>query len=174
MSSIRSLAKQTALYGISSIVGRFLNYLLVPVYTRVFLPETYGVISEFYAYVTFLLVLFTYGMETAFFHFSEKNNDKDFVFRNTFSMLCYSSFFLSALLIIFSKPIANALQYPEHPEYIIWFALILAFDAITSISFTQLRQQHKAKKFALYKILNIRNIFNKIIFIHFDIIFSHF
>ena len=155
MSSIRTLAKQTALYGISSIVGRFLNYLLVPIYTRVFLPETYGVISEFYAYVTFLLVLFTYGMETAYFHFSEKNNDKDFVFRNAFSMLCYSSFFLSTLLIIFSQSIANALQYPEHPEYITWFALILAFDAITSISFTQLRQQHKAKKFALYKILNI-------------------
>ncbi len=155
MSSIRTLAKQTALYGISSIVGRFLNYLLVPIYTRVFLPEAYGVISEFYAYVTFLLVVFTYGMETAYFHFSEKNPDKTVAYRNAFSMLCISSFVLSTILIICSHSIANALGYPTHPEYITCFALILAFDAITSISFAQLRQQNKAKKFALYKTLNI-------------------
>lgn len=155
MSSIKSLARQTALYGISSIVGRFLNYLLVPIYTRVFAPEAYGVISEFYAYVTFLMVLFTYGMETAFFHFSEKNNDKSLVYQNAFSMLCISSTVLSLLLIVFAKPLAGAIGYADHSEYITWFALILAFDAVTSISFTRLRQQNKAKKFAFYKILNI-------------------
>ena len=155
MSTIRSLASQTAIYGISSIVGRFLNYLLVPVYTRVFVPEAYGVISEFYAYTTFLLVLFTYGMETAFFHFSEKNPDKAHVYRNSFSLLCITSVILSSILILFSQPIANVLGYQKHAEYVTWFAMILAFDAVTSISFTRLRQQNKPKKFALYKTINI-------------------
>ena len=158
MSSIRSLAGQTALYGLSSIVGRFLNYLLVPLYTRVFSPEAYGVVSEFYAYATFLLVVFTYGMETALFHFSRKSDQPDAIYKTVLSVITFSSALLAALLIIFSKPIAGAIDYAAHPEYISWFALILAFDAIASIPFARLRLKEKAKKFALYKLLNI--IFN--------------
>lgn len=155
MSQIKKLAGQTAIYGLSSIVGRLLNYLLVPLYTRIFNPEAYGVVSEFYAYVTFLIVLYTYGMETAYFHFSNKDDDREKVYSNSFSMLVMSSVFLSVILILFSNSIANGLGYHEHPEYIIWFALILAFDAITALPFARLRQENKAKKFALIKIVNI-------------------
>lgn len=158
MSSIRSLAGQTALYGLSSIIGRFLNYLLVPIYTRVFAPEAYGVVSEFYAYATFLIVVFTYGMETALFHFNRKADNPDYVYKNVLSTVTFSSVIISALLIIFSKPIAASIDYASHPEYISWFAMILAFDAISSIPFAKLRLEEKAKKFALYKLLNI--IFN--------------
>lgn len=158
MSSIRSLAGQTALYGLSSIVGRFLNYLLVPIYTRVFAPEAYGVVSEFYAYATFFNVVFTYGMETALFHFSRKSDNPGFIYKNALSAITFSSILLSGLLILFSQPIATAAGYKAHPEYISWFALILAFDAICSIPFAELRLAEKAKKFASFKLLNI--IFN--------------
>jgi O-antigen/teichoic acid export membrane protein len=158
VSSIKSLAGQTALYGLSSIMGRFLNYLLVPLYTRVFSPEAYGVVSEFYAYATFLLVIFTYGMETALFHFSRRSEHPDSIYKTILSTITFSSTTIAALLILFSKTIAAALGYASHPEYISWFALILAFDAISSIPFAWLRMEEKAKKFALYKLLNI--IFN--------------
>ena len=155
MSQIKKLAGQTAVYGLSSIIGRLLNYLLVPLYTRIFEPEAYGVVSEFYAYVTFLIVLYTYGMETAYFHFSNKHDDNNTVYSNSFSTLVLSSVFLSSILIIFSQWIASGLGYNDHPEYIVWFALILAFDAITALPFAKLRQENKAKKFALIKIVNI-------------------
>jgi len=158
VSSIRSLAGQTALYGLSSIVGRFLNYLLVPIYTRVFAPEAYGVVSEFYAYATFFNVVFTYGMETALFHFSRKSENPGFIYKNALSTITFSSIILSGLLILFSQPIATVAGYKAHPEYISWLALILAFDAICSIPFAELRLAEKAKKFATFKLLNI--IFN--------------
>ncbi|MFM7016188.1 MAG: oligosaccharide flippase family protein [Bacteroidota bacterium] len=155
MSQIKKLAGQTAIYGLSSIIGRLLNYLLVPLYTRIFEPEAYGVVSEFYAYVTFLIVLYTYGMETAYFHFSNKHDDQHKIYSNSFSTLVLSSVLLSSVLILFSNWIAGGLGYSDHPEYIVWFALILAFDAITALPFAKLRQENKAKKFALIKIVNI-------------------
>jgi O-antigen/teichoic acid export membrane protein len=155
LSQIKKLAGQTAVYGLSSIIGRLLNYLLVPLYTRIFDPTAYGVVSEFYAYVTFLIVLFTYGMETAYFHFSTGELDKEKVSGNTLSMLLLSSSLLTGVLIFFSNSIANAIGYALHPEYIVWFALILAFDALTAVPFAKLRQQNKAKKFAFLKLLNI-------------------
>ena len=91
MSQIKKLAGQTAIYGLSSIVGRLLNYLLVPLYTRIFAPEAYGVVSEFYAYVTFLIVLYTYGMETAYFHFSNKQEHPEKIYSTSFSTLVMSS-----------------------------------------------------------------------------------
>ena len=155
MSQIKKLAGQTAIYGLSSIVGRLLNYLLVPIYTRVFDPNAYGVVSEFYAYVTFLIVAYTYGMETAFFHFSTEGSDKNKIYSTGLSTLLVSSGLFSGLLILFAGPIANGLGYPNHPEYIIWFALILAFDALTALPFSRLRQENKAKTFAGLKMLNI-------------------
>ena len=155
MSQIKKLAGQTAIYGLSSIVGRLLNYLLVPLYTRIFAPEAYGVVSEFYAYVTFLIVLYTYGMETAYFHFSNKQEHPEKIYSTSFSTLVMSSTLLSGILIIAAPWIATALGYAQHPEYIIWFALILAFDAITALPFARLRQENKAKRFAFIKIINI-------------------
>ncbi|MEN9331858.1 MAG: hypothetical protein RLZZ94_948, partial [Bacteroidota bacterium] len=155
MSQIKKLAGQTAIYGLSSIIGRLLNYLLVPFYTRIFEPAAYGVVSEFYAYVTFLIVLYTYGMETAYFHFSSKKENNLNVYSNSLSTLTFTSVLLSSILILFSQAIANGLGYADHPEYIIWFALILAFDAITALPFAKLRQENRAKRFAFIKIINI-------------------
>lgn len=155
MSAIKKLAGQTALYGLSSIVGRMLNYLLVPFYTRIFSPAEYGIVSELYAYSSFLLIIFTYGMETAFFHFMNKEENKDNVYSTSLSSVLYTSLFLSGIMIVFSSPLASLIKYPKHPEYITWLALILAFDAVSSIPFARLRQLNKAKQFALLKIVNI-------------------
>jgi O-antigen/teichoic acid export membrane protein len=155
VSQIKKLAGQTAIYGLSSIIGRLLNYLLVPLYTRIFDPSAYGVVSEFYAYITFLIVLYTYGMETAYFHFSSKKENNLNVYSNSLSTLTFTSVILSSILILFSQSIATTLGYEAHSEYIVWFALILAFDAITALPFAKLRQENRAKRFALIKIVNI-------------------
>lgn len=155
MSQLKKLAGQTAIYGLSSIIGRLLNYLLVPLYTRIFDPAAYGVVSEFYAYVTFLMILYTYGMETALFHFSHKRPDAEKVYGNGLTTLLLSSSLLSGALILFSAPLSSYLGYAEHPEYITWFALILAFDALTALPFAKLRLEGKAKQFAGLKLLNI-------------------
>lgn len=155
MNPLKQLASQTAIYGLSSIIGRLLNYFLVPLYTRVFLPEQYGVVTEMYAYISFLIIVFTYGMETAYFRFAETEANKEKVFSTSLLSLIFSSLFFVGLFFLFAKPLSNILQYPNHTEYIYWFALILALDAITSIPFAKLRQQNKAKKFATIKLLNI-------------------
>ncbi len=155
MSVIKKLAGQTAIYGLSSIVSRLLNYLLVPLYTRVFLPEEYGVVTELYAILTFVTILFTYGMETSFFHFSEKEERPGSVYGTAMLSLLGSSVLLMGLMMIFSQPIANILRYQDHAEYIVYFALILSADAVSAIPFARLRQQNKARRFALLKSLNI-------------------
>ncbi len=119
------------------------------------MPAEYGVVSEYYAYVTFLMILYTFGMETAFFHFSTKTGDRDKVFGNGLITLIITSSIISGILILFSHAIANRLGYPNHPEYIVWFALILAFDGLTALPFARLRQLGKAKLFAGLKMLNI-------------------
>jgi len=101
------------------------------------------------------MILFTYGMETSFFHFSEKETDRNKVYTTGALSLLGSSFFLSGIMILFSSSIASWIQYPKHPEYITWFALILALDALCALPFARLRQQNKAKRFAGIKIINI-------------------
>ena len=155
MSSLKKLLGQTAIYGSSSIIGRFLNFLLTPLYVIQFSNEQYGIITEMYAYVAFLVVLLTYGMETAFFRFSNKKIIFQKVYSNTlFSLMTTSSLFI-LLVSYFSQDIANLLKYPEHSEYIIWFGLIVGLDAISSIPLANLRLQEKAKKFALINFLNV-------------------
>jgi len=155
MSVIKKLAGQTAIYGLSSILSRLLNYLLVPLYTRVFLPEEFGVVTELYAILTFVTILFTYGMETAFFSFSEKEASREKVYGTAILSILGSSFFLMTLMIILSDQTAALLGYPDHGEYIIYFAIILGADAVAAIPFARLRQQNKAKKFAMLKSVNI-------------------
>lgn len=155
MSQLRALAGQTAIYGLSSIVGRLLNYLLVPLYTRIFAPAEYGVVSEFYSYITFLIVVYALGIETAFFHFVNKKTKQENVYGNAQATLFASTGFFTALLLLFAEPIAGGLGHPEHPEYIRWFALILAFDTLTTLPFARLRQQNKALRFALIKLLGL-------------------
>lgn len=157
MSTLKKLASQSAIYGLSSIVGRFLNYLLVPLHTNIFKqPGEYGVVTEMYAYISFLMIIYTYGMETSFFHFSEKSKeDKSKVFSTSMIALLFSTLLLSGGIILFSGSIASVLDYEKHPEYIMWMALIIGFDTLTALPFARLRQQSKAKKFAFLKLTNI-------------------
>lgn len=143
------------MYGLSTILGRFLNYLLVPLHTRVFDTDEYGVVSELYAYISFFLVVLTYGMETAFFRFSQDEEKKDKVFPTAFVSVSISSVVFMLGMGVFAQPIANAIRYPNHPEYIVIFSLILGFDAMTSIPFALLRQQGRPAKFAIVKNINI-------------------
>jgi O-antigen/teichoic acid export membrane protein len=158
LSTLKQLAGQTAIYGLSSIVGRLLNVLLVPVYTRVFATGEYGVVTQMYAYVAFLNILFTYGMETAYFRFSQQQ-DTSRVYGTGLLSVLGSSVLLSGLLILFSSPLAaflsdgNASALP--PRYITWFALIIAADAVAQIPFARLRQENKALRFAAFKLIGI-------------------
>ncbi|MFH0895878.1 MAG: oligosaccharide flippase family protein [Bacteroidota bacterium] len=166
MNPIKKLAGQTAIYGISSILGRLLNYLLVPLHTRYFMADQYGTVTEMYAYVVFLIVILTYGMETAYFRYSNLEEDKNKVFSTAnISLLFTSAIFIGAVWI-FAQPIATVLEYPNHSEYIIWFSLIVALDAVTAIPFAKLRAENKAKRFAVVKLINIGiNIVLNIFFI---------
>lgn len=157
MSAIKRLAGQTAIYGVPSILGRILNYLLVPLYTRVFLPELYGTVSVFYSYVALLMIVLTYGMETAFFRFYEKDNEveKEKVYSSgMISLILTSSIFL-VVVSWFAQPIAELIDYPNYKVYVIWFGWILALDAVSSIPFARLRAQNKALRFASIKMINI-------------------
>ncbi|MBQ7984702.1 MAG: oligosaccharide flippase family protein [Bacteroidales bacterium] len=160
MSDIKKLAGQTAVYGVPTIVGRFLNYFLVPLYTYNIATQDYGMVSELYAYVAFLMILLTYGMETAFFRFSQ-DNDKDKVFNTAMlSLLCSTSLFLIVTFVCL-KPITAAMEYQGHPSYIVLFLLILAVDALKAIPYALLRRENRPKRFALIK---TTDIFSNIIF----------
>jgi len=154
LNPLKKLASQTAIYGLSSVVGRLLNYLLVPLYTRYFLPAEYGVVTELYAYVAFLVVMLTYGMETAFFRFSKKEETTK-VYSTTLISLLISSVVFVGLIFLNSSAISQWLGYANHPEYIQFFALIIGMDAVASISFAKLREQDKAMRFAFIRIINI-------------------
>lgn len=156
MGIIKKLASQTAIYGLSSIVGRFLNYLLVPVLTNYFAPEEYGVISEFYAYAGFFSVLLLLGFDTGYFRFRNKEKlvgDKAYSTALWFVLLVNVWFFT---LIVWINPwLSGLLNYSKHPEYVLYFSLILVMDAIASISFARLRAEDKAFRFASIKIVEI-------------------
>ena len=155
MNPLKKLAGQTAIYGLSSIIGRLLNYLLVPLYTRYFTTSEYGEVTTLYAYVAFLVIILTYGMETAFFRFSQKEKDKKSVYSTTLISLLISSTIFIVLMFVNADSVAIALNFNGHPEYIQWFALIIGLDAVSSISFAKLREQGKAARFALIRLLNI-------------------
>lgn len=155
MNSLKRLVGQTAIYGLPTIAGRVLNYLLVPLYTRVFEPAEYGVVTELYAYVALLYVLLGYGMETAFFRFSKTGEDGKTIFSTSLLSLTISTGIFLLFALFASGSIASSMGYADNREYIIWFALILGFDAIASIPFARLRQQGKAGKFALIRSVNI-------------------
>ena len=158
MSGLKSLAKETAIYGVSSIVGRFLNYLLVPVYT-IALPASsggYGVVTNIYAWVALILVLLTCGMETGFFRFANKGQDDPMrVYSTTLLSVSIGSLVFVALGLLFLEPIAGWLEYGEHPWYIGMMMIVVAMDAIQSIPFAYLRYKKRPIKFAALKLLFI-------------------
>jgi len=156
LSVLKKLAGQTVIYGSSSIIGRFLNFLLTPLYAIQFSNMQYGIITEMYAYVAFLVIFLTYGMETSYFRFSsEEKHNKNTVYANTLYSLFTTSTFFIIIISLFSQPIADWLKYPNHSEYIIWFALIVGLDAISSIPLAKLRSEYRAKKFALVNFANV-------------------
>lgn len=165
---LKSLAKQTVIYGLPSIVGRFLNFLLVPLYTYTFAPGEYGIVTELYAYVALLLVLLTYGMETTFFRFMQKYKQDPKVYSTSvWSIAATTSLFL-CLALLFRDDIGMRMGYDHAGRYIAWFAVILSCDVMASIPFCLLREQNKAGRFALLKSLNICvNIFFNLFFIVF-------
>ena len=155
MNPLKKLAGQTAIYGLSSVVGRLLNYLLVPLYTRYFLPEEYGVVTELYAYVAFLVIILTYGLATAFFRFSQTEKNNRVVYSTSLISLLFTSLLFIFLMFTFSESISSSIGYPNNQEYIKWFAIIIGLDAISSISFAKLRALNKATRFALIRLVNI-------------------
>ncbi|OGX88328.1 oligosaccharide flippase family protein [Hymenobacter glacialis] len=157
MSVVKKLASQTAVYGVSSIVGRVLTYLLVPVYTAAFAAAEYGVVTGLYAYVSFLNVVFTYGMETTFFRFANRpGTDRRELYSRVQTLLLLSSAVLTAGLLLLARPLADLLNIPAgHERYVVWVALILGLDALAAIPFARLRLENKARKFAAIKLASI-------------------
>lgn len=158
MANIKSLVKDTAIYGLSSIIGRFLNYMLFPLYTNVF-PASgggYGVVTNLYAYVALILVILTFGMETTFFRFANKDDENPHcVFSTSIFMVSALSALFLALVFGFIDPISEALNYTEHKEYILMLAVVVALDAFQAIPFSYLRYKKKAIKFASLKMFYI-------------------
>jgi O-antigen/teichoic acid export membrane protein len=147
-------------------VGRMLYFLLVPWYTRLFIPAEYGVVTDWYALVAFLNVVYVLGMETAFFRFAREGDseidqkgasrhDSSEAYRSAYATVALNSILLSSLFLLLAKPLSAAMHYSNHPEYVRWFALILLFDALVAIPFARLRQREQALKYTLLRLLSI-------------------
>ncbi len=158
MGNLKGLAKDTAIYGLSSIVGRFLNYLLVPLYTATLSAASggYGVITNVYAYTALLLVILTYGMETTFFRFANKDGeDPRRVYSTTLVSVGTTALVFVVLVLTFISPISAAMGYAEHPSYVWVMAVTVAIDAFQCIPFAYLRYKKRPVKFAALKLANI-------------------
>jgi len=155
---LKQLSKDTAIYGVSTIVGRFLNFLLIPFYTNIFLPEEYGIITNIYAFIAILNIVFIYGMDSAYLKFakeSELGNEKDIFSTPYYAVLIFSLFFC-LVIILFKAQIGNSLAVTQNYNYLFYFvASILFADAIVVIPFIRLRIERETKKFAIYKVVNI-------------------
>jgi len=156
MSQLKQLAGQTAIYGISSILGKTINFLLIPIYTAYLPKEDVGAFTVIYSFIAFFNIIFTYGMETAFFRFSTgKSLDPQRVYGNTQSLIITTSLSLGALLYVSAVPLADLLGYVGKDHLFRWVALILTIDAVMAIPFAKLRVEGKALPFALIKLFNI-------------------
>jgi O-antigen/teichoic acid export membrane protein len=163
---VRKLAGQTLVYGMGTIVPRFLNYgILTFLYTRIFKEEEYGVITELYAWMVLMQVILTYGMETGFFRFSQKTDERDRVFSTSFISLVATSALFFIAVCIFIQPVAAAMNYRNNHDYIRMFAAILALDSVCAVPFAKLRRENKAFKFSMIKILNVIITFIVVIFL---------
>lgn len=173
--NLRSLAKDTAIYGLSSIAARFINYLLVPIQTVKFNAAggQYGIITNVYAYVALLIILLTYGMETTFFRFMNKDGeDPRKVYATTLKTVGATSLLFALLVLVFITPLAELLGYGDHPTYILVMYITVAIDAFTAIPFAYLRCRHRPVKFACLKIVNIT--FNIVLNVLYLIVLPYF
>jgi O-antigen/teichoic acid export membrane protein len=157
MSVLRKLAGETAIYGISSILSRLLNWvILTPYLTRVFSDQAdYGIISEMYTYTALLLVFFTFRMETTFFRFGSQKGYMELSFSKASLSVLVLTLALGGLLLSNAQALANFIEYPEHPDFIRWIVFIIAFDALAAIPFARLRLESRPVRFAILKILGI-------------------
>ena len=158
MAELKSVAKDTAIYGLSSIIGKFLNYLLVPLYTAKMTVESggYGIVTNIYAYVALLMVILTFGMETTLFRFANKEGENpQTVYGTTLTMVGSLSLLFALLVLAFLHPIASGIGYADHPEYVGIMAVTVALDAFQAIPFAWLRYQHRPIKFFALKMLFI-------------------
>lgn len=156
MSKLKTLAGETVLYGLGTILPRMLNFLLVPLHTYIFSREEYGAVTKLYALVGFVNVVYMFGMETAFFRFATKPGfDANRIFNLAQSMVVSISLPLTILLIAFATQISNALGVGQHPEYIIWLSIVMLMDALVAIPFARLRLEKKALRFSIAKITNV-------------------
>ncbi|MDR0415079.1 MAG: polysaccharide biosynthesis C-terminal domain-containing protein [Prevotellaceae bacterium] len=156
MNPLKRLAGDTAIYGLSTIVARLINYLLVAYHTRVLDRAQYGVFTEFYGYATFFLVLLTYGMETGFFRFATRSDQRpDTVFGTSLASLLVTSTLFFAVVALNISGFSEWMGYPGNRSYVLQMAAVLAIDAFTAIPFARLRSLRKAKVFALFKLLNV-------------------
>lgn len=158
MANLKGLFKDTAIYGLSSIIGRFLNYLLVPLYTHYMPTESgdYGISTNIYAYTALILVLLTFGMETTLFRFANDERERpDTVFSTGFALIASLTALFLACIFGFITPIADALGYSEHHEYLLMMAAVVAMDALQALPFSYLRFQKRPIRFASLKLLFI-------------------
>lgn len=164
---LKSLAGQTAVYGLGTIVPRLLNYLLLtPFYTRVFIKGEYGVVTELYAYVAFLMVLLTYGMETSFFRHAGKEEDADKVYGTSLVSLFTTSLLFMVVMLFFYPTAAGWIQYQSNPEYILYFSIIVGIDAFSAIPLARLRQQQRPGRFTLVRLTTVSvNILMNVFFL---------
>jgi len=155
LNPFRKLLGDTAIYGVSSIVGRFLNWWLVPYHVRIFNPADYGIVSNLYSYVAFAIILLTYGMETGFFRFASRSENPGKVYSTSLISIFSTTLLFLLVVWLFGDNLAAAMQYPGHFNFIWWLALTVSLDAITSIPFAHLRLQGRPVKFAVIKVVNI-------------------
>lgn len=172
MSQLKKLASQTAIYGLSSILGRLINFVLVPLYTDKFSTATYGVISDLYSWVGFFVVILSFGMETTFFKMirdhDQNINEKKHLFNSIFSFLMLLNGLFIFTFIVLSSPIADILSYGDHVAYIVMLTLVLGIDGMVTLPMADLRNQGKARDFVKINLLSIfLNVGLNILFIYF-------
>ncbi len=156
MNPLKQLAGQTAVYGLSSVIARVLNFLLVPFYTRIFTDTAeYGIVNELYAYVAFVIIILTYGMETAFFRYSARSSNQKLVYSTTLASVSLTSLLFIVAVVVFYQDIAQIIGYGENSSFVLLLGLVLGADALVAIPFANLRYRGKSVKFALIKLLNI-------------------
>jgi O-antigen/teichoic acid export membrane protein len=173
LASLKQLAGQTLWYGLSTIAARFIGYLQTPIMTYLLQDRSgqvaYGEFSMLYAGISVLNVLFTYGMETAYFRFSGSGEDREKLFRTSFSSLLVSTLVLSLIIHLFRQPLADFIELGAHPEYITWSVLIIAFDTLSVIPFARLRQEGRPRKYAAVRISGIAlNLLLTMFFLYFS------
>lgn len=169
MNPFKKIATETVMYGMSTMLPRFLNWLMVSYFTRVFSENAFGVVVNIYAWVAILLALLTYGMETSFFRYATKHKeDESIVYSTSMISLFVTSALFSLLMIFFDQSVASFMGFPEHPEFIRWFGLIIGIDAFTSIPFAWLRLKNRPIRFFAIKLISVVvTIFFTIFFVSF-------